>query len=228
VYDKRNPFETDTHLPMLIRGPGIAPGTATAAPVAMTDLSATFLRMAGLPIPQEFDGASMLEYVQAAPPAPRLATFIEYVGEAADGGPPALCPLTHGNAAVYCNPTNNYTEPPYWYGRDVCLCQDSLNNTYSCLRVVSGADAVAERAQMLSPTGLPHAPPAALDYRYCEFSDRVGTKEFFNLTEDPYELVNMVDTMDAGLRAALAQRLAALRACKGSAACLPLLTDPIQ
>ena len=35
VYDKRQPWETDTHLPLLIRGPGIKAGISTAAPVSM-------------------------------------------------------------------------------------------------------------------------------------------------------------------------------------------------
>ena len=106
VYDKRNAFETDTHLPMLIRGPGIARGTAVAAPVSMTDLSATFLDMAGLPAPPHFDSASMLPFAQAAPPAPRLATYIEYVGEGGSGGGPnGVCRHTSGDNSLYCNPT---------------------------------------------------------------------------------------------------------------------------
>jgi N-acetylglucosamine-6-sulfatase len=105
VYDKRNAFETDTHLPMLIRGPGIAPGTAVAAPVSMTDLSATFLHMAGLPVPPHFDTASMLPFAQAQPPAPRTATYVEYAGEGGDGGPPGVCATTSRDNSLMCNPT---------------------------------------------------------------------------------------------------------------------------
>lgn len=106
VYDKRNAFETDTHLPMLVRGPGIAPGAAVGAPVSMTDLSATFLDMAGLPAPAHFDSASMLPFARAAPPAPRVATFIEYVGEGGGGGGPGgVCRRTSGDNSLMCNPT---------------------------------------------------------------------------------------------------------------------------
>jgi arylsulfatase A-like enzyme len=75
VYDKRNPFETDTHLPLLIRGPGVTAGSATAAPVHMTDLSATFLDMAGVTPPPEFDSVSVLPLLAPAPPTPRLAAY---------------------------------------------------------------------------------------------------------------------------------------------------------
>lgn len=60
VYDKRQPWETDTHLLLLIRGPGIAAGTSVAAPVSMVDLSATFLNMSGALTPDHFDGESLL------------------------------------------------------------------------------------------------------------------------------------------------------------------------
>ena len=119
---------------------------------------------------------------------------------------------------------NNYTDPPFWYNPDVCLCQDARNNTYSCLRVVAGADAAAEKAQMLSASGLPHAPPAAVDYRYCEYADARATVEYFDLTVDPYELRNAAAALAPAKRAALAQRLQDLRACQGAAQCVPLLT----
>ena len=109
----------------------------------------------------------------------------------------------------------------------MCLCQDAINNTYSCLRAVVGADAAAEKAQMLSTSGLPHAPPAAVDFRYCEYADRTRTVEYFDLTTDPYELVNTAAALAPGRKAALAQRLSALRACKGGAECLPLLQAPV-
>ena len=228
VYDKRNPFETDTHLPLLMRGPGIAPGTVSAAPVAMTDLSATLLDMAGVARPPLFDGLSALPYARAAPPAPRLATFIEYVGEGGGGGgPDPACAATRRDDTLMCNTGGNYTLPPFYYGGDFCMCQDARNNTYTCLRYVEGAHAAAEKAQMLSATGLPHAPAAAADWRYCEFSDARGTVEFFDLTKDPYELQNTAGSLAPALRAAMAARLAALRACKGAAECAPLLSTPV-
>jgi N-acetylglucosamine-6-sulfatase len=228
VYDKRNPWETDTHLPLLIRGPGIAPGTATAAPVSMTDLSATFLDMAGVTVPPYFDGVSVLPFARPAPPAPHIATYIEYVGEGGGGGPRPLCLRTAGDNTVMCNNAGNYSEPPYFFGQDFCLCQDALNNTYTCIRVVAGVDAAAERATMLDADGA-KAPAlrGATDYRYCEFSGADKTVEFFDYTTDPYELVNKAETMDAALKAALHARLAALGQCQGNAQCEPLLVNPI-
>jgi N-acetylglucosamine-6-sulfatase len=227
VYDKRNPFEADTHLPMLIRGPGVAPGLAVGAPFSMVDLSATLLDMAGVSPPPQFDGATMLPFARPAPPQPRLATLIEYVGEGGDGGPAHLCPATTREKNVICNPAGNYSIPPFIVGEDFCLCQDAFNTTYSCLRFVGGAHADAEKAQMLSPGALPHAPPANVDFRYCEFKDKVATVEFFDLATDPYELNNTAASLEPAVKAKLSARLAAARACKGAAACDAVLSAPL-
>lgn len=129
MYDKRQPWDTDTHLPLLIRGPGIAPASVTAAPVSMPDLSATLLDMAGIARPPFFDGSSVLPFVSASPPAPRIATLVEYVGEGGGGGGARVCPLTSGDDTLMCNAAGNYSLPPYFYGHDFCLCQDSLNTS---------------------------------------------------------------------------------------------------
>jgi N-acetylglucosamine-6-sulfatase len=229
VYDKRNAFEADTHLPMLIRGPGVAPGAAVGAPFSMVDLSATLLDMAGVAPPPHFDGASLLPFAGggAAPP-PRLATLVEYVGEGDDdvrNG--AVCAATNGQRNLMCNPAGNYTLPPFFHGRDFCLCQDARNNTYACLRFVGGAHADAEKAQMVSPGATPHAPPAAVDFRYCEYRDAVSTVEYFDLTGDPYELENKAGGMDPALKGRLSERLAQARACKGAPQCDAVLSAPL-
>jgi hypothetical protein len=80
---------------------------------------------------------------------------------------------------------------------------------------------------MLSASGLPHAPPAAQDFRYCEYADARATVEYFDLTVDPYELTNAAAALAPARRAALAQRLKDLRACQGAAQCVPLLTAAV-
>jgi N-acetylglucosamine-6-sulfatase len=222
VYDKRQPWETDTHLPLLLRGPGVAAGSATAAPVSMVDLSATFLDMAGLAVPPHFDGASVLPFLRPAPAPPRLAAYIEYQGEGGDGGGRGVCARTAGQDLM-CNAAGNYTRPPFFFGEDFCLCQDSPNTTYACLRVVEGAAADAERARALD--GLDSAPRAraGADYRYCEWRGKDTTVEFFDYAADPYELTNAAAALPPARRAALSARLAAARACRGTGDCAGVL-----
>ena len=47
-WDKRNVYDFDTRIHLLVRGPGIAPGRAIAAPLTNVDLAPTILDMAGI------------------------------------------------------------------------------------------------------------------------------------------------------------------------------------
>lgn len=58
---KRWCYNDGTHIPLLVRWPaGIAPGTVRDQLVAMVDLPATILALAGLPQPAEFHGVAYL------------------------------------------------------------------------------------------------------------------------------------------------------------------------
>lgn len=109
--------------------------------------------IAGISLPSQMDGSSLLPAAHTAGTSStptRLMNLIEYVGESNGGGPSSVCPLTNGSP-LYCDAIGNFTQPPYWDGPDLCVCQDCTNNTYSCLRAFDGA------------TG-------GFDFRYCEFA----------------------------------------------------------
>jgi N-acetylglucosamine-6-sulfatase len=57
---KQTPYDTDTHVPFLVRGPGIAPGTTVDALTSTVDVMATFLAMGGVDVPRHVDGRSLL------------------------------------------------------------------------------------------------------------------------------------------------------------------------
>jgi arylsulfatase A-like enzyme len=48
--------DTGLHVPMIVRGPGIQPGTVVDELVCMTDISATILKLAGAEMPDYLDG----------------------------------------------------------------------------------------------------------------------------------------------------------------------------
>ena len=210
IYDKRQPWETDVHLPLFIRGPGITPNTVTEAIVTMPDLSATFLDIAGIPIPSQFDGASVLPYAKAssnsnsAPPVSRQMTLVEYHGETADGGDGPACARTQ-NSTLFCNSDGTYNVPPYFNGSAVCVCQDAANNTYNCIRVHNTTS----------------------NFRYCEFADDVNTVEYFDYLSDPNELTNLAPTMNSNLKQALHTTLNKATVCVGTTACNAVLNSII-
>jgi N-acetylglucosamine-6-sulfatase len=56
------PYEPAIHMPLLIRGPGIEPGSRSGEMVANIDLAPTILRLADATADRSFDGRSMVPY----------------------------------------------------------------------------------------------------------------------------------------------------------------------
>jgi arylsulfatase A-like enzyme len=57
---KRDLYEGGIRVPMIVRGPGVLPGTVNHNPCAFWDMLPTFARMMGLPVHFPYDGVSLL------------------------------------------------------------------------------------------------------------------------------------------------------------------------
>ncbi|XP_053976452.1 N-acetylglucosamine-6-sulfatase-like [Hylaeus volcanicus] len=116
--DKRQPYESDIRVPLLIKGPGIV-SSKVSAPVSSVDLFATILEIAGVERPS--DGTSLLKKT-----LPKDRTLlIEYRGEKSNGVPSSGCPSDSDPNLAMCM-------------KDMaCKCQDAGNNTFSCIRHLS-------------------------------------------------------------------------------------------
>lgn len=78
-YDKRWAFEESLRMPLLMRWPGvIAPGTRVDALVQNIDYGPTFLEAAGVAVPDEMQGASMLPLFQGRTQDWRTALYYHY------------------------------------------------------------------------------------------------------------------------------------------------------
>lgn len=222
--DKRGPWDYDARVPFIIRGPGIAAGSTIAtAPVSQVDIIPTMLDILGAPIPSFLDGQSLLPLLTAAGTGAgagagndtaaasgwsRQTVLYEYHGENYGPGPATLCPVRDGG--LYCMAETEFDTPPYFNGSDWCSCQDSKNNTFACMRVVTTTS----------------------NFRYCEFpldqrpvagsvsgseTETAAFAEYFDMTTDPWEMNNTAALLPPATRAALSQRLQALITCKGAA-----------
>src|SRR3954471_353847 len=86
-------YEPATHLPLLIRGPGIRPGTATGELAANIDLAPTILELAGVKPDKSVDGTSLVPFFRD--PALRtrrpilFESFVETNDVEANGEPTA-------------------------------------------------------------------------------------------------------------------------------------------
>lgn len=85
--DKRQPYETDIRVPLLISGPGIEPSTISA-PVSSVDIFATLLNIAGVEYPS--DGTTLFNTNNDL--SQDRTVLIEYRGERSNKPPSSGCP----------------------------------------------------------------------------------------------------------------------------------------
>ncbi|XP_063368638.1 N-acetylglucosamine-6-sulfatase-like [Cydia amplana] len=121
VYDKRQPYESDIRVPLLIKGPAIKPNVTSHQPVMNIDLAPTILKLAGLDVPKSMDGRAI--DVLDENPVKERTMLVEYFGQGQDGAVDSKCPWKYDSEYLdECRPLYD------------CKCQDSRNNTYACLR----------------------------------------------------------------------------------------------
>ena len=79
-FDKRWIFEESVRAPLLVRWPGVTkPGSTTARLVSNVDFAETFLEAAGLPIPGDMQGRSLVPLLKGLePPDWRKSFYYEY------------------------------------------------------------------------------------------------------------------------------------------------------
>lgn len=121
--DKRQLYEFDIRIPLLVRGPGIKANQTLQSPVMNIDLPMTILDIAGVNLSTvNMDGQSFLP--QMAPSlrngTERPFFLVEYSGEGYTTEDPS-CPKL-GPGLAHCFPD--------------CVCEDAFNNTYACVRTL--------------------------------------------------------------------------------------------
>lgn len=77
-------YEPATHLPLLIRGPGIKPGTSTGELAANIDIAPTILELAGASADKSIDGRSLVPYMKDPSLRSRRPILFESFVETAD------------------------------------------------------------------------------------------------------------------------------------------------
>ena len=76
-WGKSNLYRESTQVPMVLAGPGVAPGGTTATPVSLMDILPTITGVFGLPPDPAWDGKSLLD-IAASEEDPRRIAFSEY------------------------------------------------------------------------------------------------------------------------------------------------------
>ncbi|KAG2498873.1 hypothetical protein HYH03_003065 [Edaphochlamys debaryana] len=202
---KNTPIEDDVRVPFFIRGPGITPGSVLPYQANMVDLAPTFLALAGLPIPDYFDGLPL-------PLMPRLQpAYATALGVTLPPGVPGPV-LRDANILEGWN--GDYI-PIY-------LIQNSLH--YKGVRICSGAKLLPDPApgaaggrDLMAKPGFAANQvyaPGTYCYKYTVWCQ--GNKELYDMSTDPYEINNQISTAPSRLLDRLDAVLSTLVHCRGA------------
>lgn len=97
---KMTAFDTDIHVPLIVTGPGVAPGRQTYAMVENIDLAMTFAAIGGTSLPS--DGHSLVPLLLGRQPAGwRNAIVVEHRGPDVSAGDPDFQKPSSGNPTTY-------------------------------------------------------------------------------------------------------------------------------
>jgi N-acetylglucosamine-6-sulfatase len=97
---KMTAYDTDIHVPLIVTGPGIPPGTSTNAMAENIDLAKTFAQIAGTDVPS--DGHSLMSLFGGLTPADwRNAILVEHQGPDRHPEDPDFQEPASGNPTTY-------------------------------------------------------------------------------------------------------------------------------
>ncbi len=85
LFDKRFMYEPSLHVPLLVRGPGIHTGAVSDRFTLNNDYAPTFLELAGLPVPADMQGRSLVPLLKGEAPADwRTSMYYRYYHDPGD------------------------------------------------------------------------------------------------------------------------------------------------
>jgi arylsulfatase A-like enzyme len=195
-FGKQSPYDTDIHVPLTIRGPGVPAGKTVDGFAREIDLAPTFAAWGHASVPSFVDGVSLAPQLTGtrAPASTPKDVLVEHY---ASGDPAARAARKGRGAPAPADPDDD-TNPP---------------DTGTPARGPAAALKIARR-QLVAVAIPPYAALRTDRYLYVEYA--TGEKQLFDERTDPNEIHNLAATADAALLARLSQRLAALRACSGA------------
>jgi arylsulfatase A-like enzyme len=99
---KMTAYDTDIHVPLIVTGPGILPGSKIAEVAQNVDLAPTFIELAGMTPPSSIDGRSLAPLMHGATVADwRDVALVEHRGPHDDASDPDAPILRSGNPTTY-------------------------------------------------------------------------------------------------------------------------------
>ncbi|ESO97679.1 hypothetical protein LOTGIDRAFT_208806 [Lottia gigantea] len=177
--DKRQLYEFDIRVPLMISGPGIKPGQTRDDMVMNIDIGQTILDLAGAGTMSQADGITLVPlFPTDHKHLNRTEILIEHSGESQENI--KGCPQLAGQRMANCD--------------NHCVCEDSWNNTFNCLRLMT----------------------TSKNYKYCQIYETKTFIEVYELNSDIWEENNIKDDIEPSLLKYFNTRLQKLIKCLGN------------
>jgi N-acetylglucosamine-6-sulfatase len=197
-------YEPATHLPLLIRGPGIRPNLKSGELAANIDIAPTVLELAGAEADKSIDGRSLVPFLHDPSLRTRRPILFESFVETSD---------VEANGAISASGEGDGGKPGG---------NGSTGERGSGAR--AGASSAAHASILAPPKdyeGIRLGP-----YKYIAWPD--GEKELYDINRDPYELNNIVRVPNFfPVRNAMHRELRRLEDCVGRTCREPATSVPL-
>ena len=207
---KRAAYETDIHLPLFVRGPGVPKNVVRSTIFGNVDLAPTIAELAGVTPPAFVDGRSFRPFLQAKPPAvkTRAAYLLEHWGEGK--------PLPEKELKGINEPRDHdrYTAPAKAHP---FILKNIVPKGLRLPGVLPEAREIPNFSGLRTP-------------RYTYVSYKTGEQELYDLRRDPLQLSNLATSSNPApptqLLKRLNERTRQLASCKASV-CRALENQPL-
>ncbi len=185
---KQTAYESDIHVPLLVRGPGVRARAHVQAMAGNIDLAPTLEAMTGVHAPAFTDGRSLLPLLRRAAPSHwRHSYLLEHRNAAGASHPARIDPAN--------NPALEAPDPDQ-------VAQDARPQDFRDSMVLSRSVQVTDYDAVRTDHDV-----------YVEYTN--GDRELYDLRVDPDEVHNLAGTRPA-LERLLGHRIAQLRRCAGA------------
>lgn len=127
LYDKRFMYEESIKMPFLIRGPGVKPGSTIHAMAVNVDFAPTFMDLAGLVIPPDMQGHSLVPLLNGQTPTDwRTSFYYRYYHDPGDHNTRAHYGIrTTSHKLIY------FWKKDQWELYDLVKDPEELHNIYA-------------------------------------------------------------------------------------------------
>ncbi|XP_031549888.1 N-acetylglucosamine-6-sulfatase-like [Actinia tenebrosa] len=190
--DKRQLYEFDIRVPFLIRGPGLKANKTLQSPILNIDIAPTIIELAGGQAPKTMDGRSIVPLLNDSNVEESQEDNKVKVHDAAVKWREDFLVQHSGEGKMKVEGCPKL-EPGFESCEPDCVCEDTWNNTYSCLRKLSSSQ----------------------NFMFCEFRDKEVFMEYYDMTKDPHQLSNIAKKVNPRVLVPLHKRLEALTMCAG-------------